>query len=160
MDALLPYLDEALEAYQADPESGPTLPKTIDGKVNVEGLVKALIEREPELVKRSDTQHFHNRKALKEAVDQVAAQMELAPIGARTRSPEERLADARIKELSATEKRASEDSVSLRRQIEHLTLEVAQITKQRDRYKSALRAIYQNGELPAAVVEELLRDGA
>ena len=54
------------------------LPATSDGKVNVAALVRMLG------LKAADTQYFHKIDSIKTAVNALAAEQGLAPIGART----------------------------------------------------------------------------
>lgn len=69
---------------------GHKIPATNDLKVNVSGLCRALG------LPPSDAQHFHRKEELKLAVNAVAEERGLAPIGAHAQSIEDKLVLGRI----------------------------------------------------------------
>lgn len=100
--SILPELLETLERYldgrasawlaQADGSRSPTLPATPDGKVNVRAITLAIGRPQ------SQEQHLFRRPELKAAIDAVAIEQGLKPIGARNYSEDlEKAVVARIR---------------------------------------------------------------
>jgi hypothetical protein len=86
--SLLPELLEALEAYLDERaqawldqigERLPTLPSTLDGKVNVRAITTALGRPQ------SQEQHLFKKPELRAAINAVAVEQGLKPIGDRLR---------------------------------------------------------------------------
>lgn len=86
--SLLPELLEALEAYLDERarawldqvgDRQPTLPSTLDGKVNVRAITVALGRPQ------SQEQHLFKKPELRAAINAVAAEQGLKPIGDRLR---------------------------------------------------------------------------
>lgn len=82
---LEPFLEEIQQEWHANGRAMPTLPVT-DGKVNVRQLVRMLGERDERVVLHHE-QHFYRKPELNTAVNAVAEEQGLDPIGSR--SPEE-----------------------------------------------------------------------
>lgn len=82
LEALEHYLDERASAWLAQPEGRriPTLPATSDGKVNVRAVTLAIGRPQ------SQEQHLFRRPELKAAIDAVAIEQGLKPVGARNHS--------------------------------------------------------------------------
>ena len=140
-----PYLENRLAKFNALPEAErtPTLPATLDGKLNVTGLVRDLGLRP------SDVQHFYKKRELFDVVNIAAESMGLAPIGSRAIDDEAATAvRTKMAKLGQSEKRASEDLVEALRRIDVLT---AENETQRQRILSLeaqLAAIYETGDRP------------
>lgn len=74
---LEPWLAQRIEEWAARGRAEPTLPVTPDGKVNVRGIVKAIglpVHQE---------QHFFKNTEIRLAVNAVAEEQGVKPIGAR-----------------------------------------------------------------------------
>lgn len=82
LERYLERLDEEWEA-QAEGARQPTLPLTVDGKVNVRALTRALGLRE------SQEQHFYRHKELATAVNAIARVQGVKKIGSRMLDDEE-----------------------------------------------------------------------
>lgn len=100
--ALEAYLDERVCTWQRMPEAErvPTLPVTVDGKVNVRGITLALGRPS------SQEQHLFKKPELRAAINAVAEEQRLKPIGARGQ-----LADVEVQvadRLRRSETRAGE----------------------------------------------------
>jgi hypothetical protein len=131
-ESILPALLEDLELYldrqaaawqrQAEHVRLPTLPSTPDGKVNVRAITLALGRPQ------SQEQHLFKRPALKSAVNAVAIEQGLKPIGSRL--PED-LEKAIADRMRRTEKRSSEMS--------KLVAEQASVIEQQRRTIESLR---------------------
>jgi len=78
---LEPYLEEVQRAWSDAEGSAPTLPAT-DGKVDVRNLVRQLMRCDARIL-ASHEQHFYDKPALRSAVNALAAEQGLAPIGSR-----------------------------------------------------------------------------
>jgi hypothetical protein len=150
LEALQPYLDSVVDRYRQD--GTVTLPVTNDGKVNVMGLCRDAG------LSASDAQHLHRKQALADAVNLVAEELGLAPIGSRA------LADARdeaaqreVKKARKDAKQQGEDVVALRRELDAMTQELERVKAERDRYAAMIREIYDGGDLPAGIVDEVRR---
>jgi len=74
--------------------AGHRIPATNDHKVNVSGLCRALG------LAPSDAQHFHRKEELKLAVNALAEDQGLAPIGARVLTQEDKLVQDRFAKLA------------------------------------------------------------
>jgi hypothetical protein len=103
------YLDRQAAEWQRQPEEtrAPTLPVTPDGKVNVRAITLALGRPQ------SQEQHLFKRPALKSAVNAVAIEQGLKPIGSRL--PDD-LEKAIADRMRRTERRSSEMSKLLAEQ--------------------------------------------
>jgi hypothetical protein len=145
---LQPYLDAVVDRYMRD--GVVTLPATGDGKVSVVGVVRELG------LPSSDAQHFHRKPALADAVNLVAEEMGLAPIGSRALADQrDEAAKQEVKAARKDAKQKGDDVVELRQQIDDLTRELERVKRERDRYKAMIEEIYDTGDLPAGVVEEV-----
>jgi Mg2+ and Co2+ transporter CorA len=82
---LEPFLEEIQQEWHAGGRSTPTLPVT-DGKVNVRQVVRLLAKRDERVVQHHE-QHLYRKAELRTAVNAVADEQGLEPIGSR--SPEE-----------------------------------------------------------------------
>jgi hypothetical protein len=140
---LEPYLEEAAQAYEAAGGRAPTLPTTLDGKVNVRRLVQALTARDPR-VRPSHEQHFYRSPEIKAALAAVVEQQGIKPIGARLEeSPD--AARNRIGRLSAE------------------TSELRQALAEREALVELLRAEVRSLREQLQMIEETgmpLRDGS
>jgi hypothetical protein len=118
LDAISPYLEEREAAWHAQPDSSrrPTLPSTVEGKVNVRGLIREAG------VKPTWEQHCYRKPAVRNIINAVAQGMGLQPIGSR--DPKEADHDAVRNVLS----RSSSDNKKL---TDQLTEALALIDKQR-----------------------------
>ncbi|KQQ11831.1 hypothetical protein ASF53_16855 [Methylobacterium sp. Leaf123] len=87
LSVLEPYLEELHRTWNAAGRTAPTLPAT-DGKVNVRAVVRQLIRRDGRL-RPSHEQHFFDKPALRSAVNAIAAEQGLAPIGSRAPGAED-----------------------------------------------------------------------
>ena len=85
VEVLEPFLEDVQQDWLANGRAAPTLPVT-DGKVNVRQVVRMLGERDPRVVLHHE-QHFYRKAELRTAVNAVAEEQGLEPIGSR--SPEE-----------------------------------------------------------------------
>jgi uncharacterized coiled-coil protein SlyX len=117
LDLLAPYLEEKVAEWLALPEAdrGPTLPATPDGKVNVRAVA------EESGIGLARVQHLFKREELRSAVNAVAIEQSLKPIGARLPSDDVekevaarmRRTDARANELGAL---VAEQAATIERQ--------------------------------------------
>ncbi len=79
LELLEPWLDAMVETwFDQKGAQRPTLPHTNDMKVDVRGIVAALG------LKQHQEQHFFKKPVLRDAVNVVAIQQGLKPIGSRT----------------------------------------------------------------------------
>lgn len=148
LDVLQPYLDSVLDRYRQD--GVVTLPVTNDGKVNVTGLCRDLG------LSSADAQHLHRKRALADTVNMVAEELGIAPIGSRALADDrDQAAKQEVKAARKDAKQKGEDVVELRRQIDDLTRELERVKRERDRYKAMIEEIYDTGDLPAGVVDEV-----
>lgn len=139
LDLLEPYLEEKVAAWLAQPEADrrPTLPSTVDGKVNVRGVA------EESKIGIARVQHLFKREELRSVVNAVALEQGLKLIGARLPSDDVekevaarmRRTDARANELgtlvaeqAATIERQRRQIAALREQI-HAFEETGQIIR-------------------------------
>lgn len=93
-----PWLAGCIEEWQAQPVEGrePTLPATRDGKVNVRGVARALG------LKPSQEQHLFRHAELRAALDAVAIEQGLKPVGMRPEADEiDKAVAARLKQVQA-----------------------------------------------------------
>lgn len=86
---------DRLDRYVAN---GGKIPATNDLKVNVSGLCRELGAAP------SDAQHFYRKEELKLAVNALAEEQGLAPIGARAQSVEDQVVQNRIASVAAQAK--------------------------------------------------------
>ncbi|MEH3119629.1 MAG: hypothetical protein PGN25_19115 [Methylorubrum populi] len=96
--AMEPWLAACIVAWQAQPVATrePTLPTTRDGKVNVKGVGRALGLRE------SQVQHLFRYAELRAALNAVAVEQGLKPIGTRSEADEvDKAVAARLKQVEA-----------------------------------------------------------
>ena len=105
LDDLERYLDQRAQAWlDQDGERMPTLPSTSDGKVNVRAITAALGRPQ------SQEQHLFKKAELRSAINAVAIEQKLKPIGGRLQSEE--LDKAVADRMRRTDMRASEMSRS------------------------------------------------
>ena len=102
LEGLERYLDERASAWlaQLDGSRSPTLPATPDGKVNVRAITLAIGRPQ------SQEQHLFRRPELKAAIDAVAIEQGLKPIGARNQ-PED-IEKAVVARMRRTDMRSNE----------------------------------------------------
>jgi hypothetical protein len=102
LEALERYLDARASAWLAQPDGSrsPTLPATPDGKVNVRAITLAIGRPQ------SQEQHLFRRPELKAAIDAVAIEQGLKPIGARNQ-PED-IEKAVVARMRRTDMRSNE----------------------------------------------------
>lgn len=95
------YLEARMREWRRQPKGSraPTLPSTSDGKVNVRGIVAALDRPQHQ------EQHLFNKPSLKSAINAVATEQGLQPIGARSGEEGDKAVADRIRR---TEKRAND----------------------------------------------------
>jgi len=76
---LEPWLDAQMEKWLTQPETmrSPTLPATVDNKVNVREITRALA------LAQSKEQHFYKKPELRSAINAVAEKQGLLGIGSR-----------------------------------------------------------------------------
>ena len=94
LEALERYLDERASTWLAQPDGRrmPTLPATSDGKVNVRAVTLALGRPQ------SQEQHLFRRPELRAAINAVAIEQGLKPVGARIQAEDvEKAVAARIR---------------------------------------------------------------
>jgi hypothetical protein len=97
------YLDQRAQAWlEQDGERMPTLPSTSDGKVNVRAITAALGRPQ------SQEQHLFKKSELRSAINAVAIEQKLKPIGGRL--PSEGLDKAVADRMRRTDMRSSEMS--------------------------------------------------
>ena len=90
---------EILQALDLFVSKDKKLPVTNDGKVNVSGLCKELG------LKPSDVQHFHRKESVKLAVNAIAGEQKILPIGARAVSvAEDKVMRERIASVASQSK--------------------------------------------------------
>ena len=90
---------EILEALDLFVSQDKRFPVTNDGKVNVSGLCKELG------LKPSDVQHFHKKDSVKLAVNAIAGEQDILPIGARAISvAEDKAVRERIAKVTSRSK--------------------------------------------------------
>lgn len=90
---LEPYLEGKAIAWDASARMVPTLPSTVDAKVNVRGIVAELG------LPVHNAQHFFKHPEIRSAVNAVAQHQGLKPIGARNEQQEADAAvEARLKQ--------------------------------------------------------------
>lgn len=95
-ESLERYLDECASIWLAQPENNrmPTLPTTSDGKVNVRAITLALGRP------RSQEQHFFKKPELAAAINAVAVEQGLKPVGARNQPEDmEKAVAARLRRV-------------------------------------------------------------
>jgi hypothetical protein len=119
------YLDGQATAWIGQPEEArsPTLPSTSDGKVNVRAITLAL--RRPQ----SQEQHLFKRPELRSAINAVAVEQGLKPIGSRVPDDVEKAVADRIR---SAERRSSDMS--------KLVAEQAAVIEKQRRLIESLRA--------------------
>lgn len=118
------YLEKQATAWQRQPEGCrmPTLPSTPDGKVNVRAVTLALGRSQ------SQEQHLFKQAALKSAINAVATEQGLKPIGSQTGADVEKVVADRLRR---TEKRAND--------VSRLVAEQASVIEKQRRTIEALR---------------------
>ena len=132
---LEPWLAQCIETFSSRGDGEPTLPMTGDGKVNVRGIVKTLG------LQVHQEQHFFKNAQIRLAVNAVAEEQGLKPIGSRNEVDEaDAVVAARIKREG---KRSSDLSKLVAEQaatIEHQRREIAGL-------KEHLRIIEETGQI-------------
>jgi hypothetical protein len=124
LDDLEKYLDQHARAWlQQDGERMPTLPSTPDGKVNVRAITIALGRPQ------SQEQHFFKKPELRSAINAVAIEQKLKPIGDRLQAEE--LHKAVADRMRRTDMRNSE--------ISKLVAEQASVIEKQRRMIESLR---------------------
>jgi hypothetical protein len=146
MSALEPFLDELSDQWDAQPESQrhPTLPQTMDGKVNVTEIVRLLQRRNP-AIKMNYVQYFHRKtpqgasNGLATLVNIIAELQGLKPIGARAVDAEafDRLT-ARLESVQSQANKTTQAAVDR----EYL---ITQLRQENDSLRAQLRMIEETG---------------
>lgn len=146
MSALEPFLDELSDQWESQPENQrrPTLPQTIDGKVNVTEIVR-LLQRKNSAIKANYVQYFHRKtpqgasNGLATLVNIIAELQGLKLIGARAVDAEafDRLTE-RLESVSAQAKKTTQAAVDREYLITHLR-------KENDALRAQLRMIEETG---------------
>jgi hypothetical protein len=118
------YLERQASEWRRLPESSrqPTLPSTSDGKVNARAIITALDRPQHQ------EQHLFNKPALKSAINAIATEQGLQPIGARAGADVDQATADRIRR---TEKRAND--------VARLVAEQASVIEKQRRTIEALR---------------------
>jgi uncharacterized coiled-coil protein SlyX len=134
---LVPYLEAKVAEWLAQPEADrrPTLPATADGKVNVRAVA------EGSGIGLSRVQHLFKREELRSAVNAVAIEQSLKPIGARL--PSDDLEKEVAARMRRTDTRANELGTLVAEQastIERQRREIAGLREQ-------LRAFEETGQI-------------
>ncbi len=102
-------VEDILNRFDSFLAAGGKLPETSEGKVNVDGLVQALG------CKPSDSQHFFRKDEIKLAVNAVAENQELKPIGFRAdQSKEDKEFRSRLIRISKNAKDDAESALEAR----------------------------------------------
>lgn len=154
LEVLEPWLEGIEKEYAAQPptELRPTLPLTPDGKVNVVAIVREL------KLKPADQKWFHTKPEIRDLVNSFAESQGVKPIGSRTQLDQvDDVVRQKVKRLGGDARRAQSDLTEAQRQIEFLTAKLEKVVVERNRYRSALREIYSSGDLPAPVVDEVIK---
>lgn len=146
MSVLEPLLDELSDQWESQPEGQrcPTLPQTIDGKVNVTEIVRLLQRKDP-AIKMNYVQYFHRKtqqgtaNGLATLVNIIAELQGLKPIGARAVDAEafDRLTE-RLESVQAHAKKTMQAAVER----EYL---IAQLRQENDALRAQLRMIEETG---------------
>ena len=139
------YLDERETAYQSAPEEQrePTLPATLDGKVNVRGIAQALGLRQ------TQEKYLFERDELSSLINLVAEGQGLLPIGSRTLDAADKALKLRLalqaKASKADAQAAVETRAAEQRLLEELTQalgEVEALKAENMRLRSQLELIH------------------
>lgn len=104
------YLDERQSEYLQQPDGNrtATLPKTLDGKVNVRGIAVAIGLRQ------TQEKYLFEREELSSLVNLVAEGQELLPIGARTSDVADKAIKVRLALQAKTAKADAQGAVEAR----------------------------------------------
>lgn len=149
---ILPVIESYLEGKLAEyldqeGEKTPTLPTTSEGKVNVRELVRSLHEADNSF-KLTWEQHFFNKKELFDAVNIVAEQMNVLPIGSRALDDDaSKAVKTKIQKTNAENKKFSEELVEALKRNEILSYENQQLKIEIERLRNQIDSIYNNGEM-------------
>lgn len=120
------YLDERQAEYLKLPEQSrtATLPRTLDGKVNVRGIATAIGLRQ------TQEKYLFSREELSSLINLVAEGQELLPIGSRTSDVADKAIKERLVHQAKTAKADAQGAVEARARETALVeqLEEAQLT--------------------------------
>lgn len=131
------YLEERVRAWLDQPtgERRPTLPATVDGKVNVRAVAEASrigVARE---------QHLFKRQELRSAINAVAHEQGLKPIGAR--QPSETLE----KEVALRVRRVEARSGELSRMVAEQAAAIERQRREIAALREQLRIFHETGQM-------------
>ena len=140
---------DLLEALDRFITAGKKIPSTNDNKVNVSGLCRALG------LAPSDVQHFHRKEELKLAVNALAEEQGLAPIGARAQTIEDKAVQDRIALVSTQAKSdamaAAEQSAAARAILDELRAaqtEIRRLTLENESLRLRIEIMEGGGVAP------------
>lgn len=141
LEVLEPWLCDRIQEWkdQTPPESSPTLPYTSGGKVNVRALVAALG------LGAHQAQHFFRHTILRTAVNSVAEEQGLLPIGSQADVEEEdtmagKIVANRLRQVQARNSELSKVVAEQAAALERLRLENVSLREQ-------LRLLSQTGQI-------------
>ena len=136
----------SLDRFVAD---GHKIPATNDQKVNVSGLCRGLG------LPPSDAQHFYRKEALKLAINALAEEQGLAPIGARAQTVEDKVVQVRIAQVASQAKSdasaAAEQSAAAKAMLDELRAahaEVRRLTLENESLRLRLEIMEGGGIAP------------
>jgi uncharacterized coiled-coil protein SlyX len=137
LDLLTPYLEAKVDEWLAQPEADrrPTLPATVDGKVNV----RAVAEEAGIGIAR--VQHLFKRDDLRSAINAIALEQSLKPIGSRLPS------DDVEKEVAARMHRTDARANELGTMVAEQAATIERQRRQIDALREQLRAFEDTGQI-------------
>jgi uncharacterized coiled-coil protein SlyX len=137
LDLLAPYLEAKVDEWLAQPEADrrPTLPATVDGKVNVRAVAT------DSGIGIARVQHLFKRDELRSAVNAVALEQLLKPIGARLPS------DDVEKEVAARMRRIEARSNELGTMVAEQAATIERQRRRIDALREQLRAFEDTGQI-------------
>lgn len=136
-ERLEPWLADRIEEWQAQPPEGreATLPATRDGKVNVRGVARALG------MKPSQEQHLFRNAGLRAAINAVAAEQGLKPVGAHAEAdPMDKAVADRLKQVQGR-------SNELSKAVAELTAVNERLRREIRGYREQLGLLGETGQL-------------
>jgi hypothetical protein len=132
---LEPFLEQLDQAWEAQPEGlrQPSLPVTVDGKVNVRAIAKAIGLRQ------SQEQHFFRKPELASLVNALALVQGVKPIGSRL------LADQHDKTVADRLARTATEKNDLARVLAEKEAEIESLQEENVMLRSRLAQIESTG---------------
>jgi hypothetical protein len=151
---LEPWLNEIQSAYELQPEArrSPTLPVLPEGKVNVVAIVRALGLRP------ADQKYFHTKPEIRDLVNAFAETQGVKAIGSRAAF--DQVDDAvrdKFQQLAGLNRKSEVELTEALRRIEDLMCENEKLRLKCEQYRSALREVYETGDIAGPIVQSLLR---